>query len=61
MRIGAPSLEEPMRYSLDDVPVHDLLPGFHGRFIHTEGITLVYWHIEAGAAIPPIPTPTSRW
>ncbi len=41
-----------MRYSLDDVPVRDLLPGFHGRFIHTGGMTFVWWDIEAGAAIP---------
>lgn len=29
-----------------------LFPGYTGVFVHTEGMTLVYWTIEAGAPLP---------
>lgn len=37
---------------LDDLPDEEPISGFHARFVHTEGMTLAYWTIEAGAAIP---------
>ena len=30
-----------------------IVPGFSGRFFHSENITMAYWDIEAGASIPP--------
>ena len=41
-----------MRFNLGGVPARDVVPGFHGRFIHSEGMTFAWWEIEAGAAIP---------
>ncbi len=38
---------------LHDIVPRDLIPGFAGRFIHTQSMTLVYWDIEAGATLPP--------
>jgi quercetin dioxygenase-like cupin family protein len=29
-----------------------LVPGYAGVFIHTQGMTLVFWTIEAGAPLP---------
>jgi len=28
------------------------VPGFHGRFIHTENVTFSYWRIEKNALLP---------
>jgi quercetin dioxygenase-like cupin family protein len=40
------------RYSLETVPVREIVPGFHGRFIHGDGMTFAWWQIDVGAAIP---------
>ena len=37
---------------LDDLPEKEIVPGFHARFVHSENMTLAYWRIEAGAALP---------
>jgi quercetin dioxygenase-like cupin family protein len=29
-----------------------VFPGFHGRFVHGDGVTMVYWRVEAGAVLP---------
>jgi quercetin dioxygenase-like cupin family protein len=38
--------------TLADQPTKELIPGFHGRFIHGEQMTVAYWEIEAGAILP---------
>lgn len=30
----------------------EIIPGYHGRAIHTGNMTFMYWHVDAGAAIP---------
>ena len=37
---------------LQDVPEHEPVDGYHVRFVHSDQMTLAYWTIEAGAAIP---------
>jgi quercetin dioxygenase-like cupin family protein len=37
---------------VDEVAERTLLPGFRARFIHTENLTLAYWNIDEGAALP---------
>lgn len=37
---------------LDDAAVREPFPGYRGRLVHTERMTLVYWEIEAGAPFP---------
>jgi len=44
--------QEVKPFALDDVPVKEQFPGFRGRFVHTETMTVAYWKIDAGAAIP---------
>ncbi|MBI5029416.1 MAG: cupin domain-containing protein [Chloroflexi bacterium] len=34
------------------VPEHEIAPGFRARFIHSDHMTLAYWNITAGAALP---------
>lgn len=41
-----------MDYTLSHIPSKQLLPGFHGRFIHTDKATLSFWEIEEGAVLP---------
>ncbi len=38
--------------NLIDLPEKELVPGYHARFVHTENMTMAYWTIEAGAALP---------
>ncbi|TRX58810.1 cupin domain-containing protein [Fulvivirga sp. M361] len=38
--------------SLKDIDSKELLPGFHGKFIHSENMTFAYWDIQAGSALP---------
>lgn len=37
---------------LSGLEEREQMPGFHGRFIHTENMTLVYWDIKAGSPLP---------
>jgi quercetin dioxygenase-like cupin family protein len=37
---------------LDDVRVLEPFPGYRGRFVHSEAMTLAYWDVEAGARAP---------
>jgi quercetin dioxygenase-like cupin family protein len=38
--------------SLEELEERELVPGFKGRFVHSENMTFAYWNIEAGAALP---------
>lgn len=38
--------------NLKDVPAKELLPGFSGKMIHTDNMTLAYWDIKAGSILP---------
>jgi quercetin dioxygenase-like cupin family protein len=29
-----------------------VIPGFHGRFVHSETMTFVLWQVDAGAILP---------
>ena len=37
--------------SLDTIKAHSILPGFKGKFLHTDKITLAYFEIEEGAQL----------
>jgi quercetin dioxygenase-like cupin family protein len=37
---------------LADLEERELLPGYRVRFVHSENMTLAYWNITAGAALP---------
>jgi quercetin dioxygenase-like cupin family protein len=39
-------------HALQDLASREPMPGFLGRFIHTEGVTVVHWDVEAGAELP---------
>ncbi|RME07267.1 MAG: cupin domain-containing protein, partial [Bacteroidetes bacterium] len=35
-----------------DLPQKELFPGYKGRFIHSEHMTIAMWEITAGAPVP---------
>lgn len=37
---------------LGDVEKREMLPGCGARFVHAENMTISYWDLEPGAAIP---------
>ena len=37
---------------LADLTQKEIVPGYHGRFVHTEHNTVSYWEVEAGATLP---------
>jgi quercetin dioxygenase-like cupin family protein len=36
----------------DDLPEIERIPGFHGKFIHTDHLTYAVWEVDAGSAAP---------
>jgi quercetin dioxygenase-like cupin family protein len=38
--------------TVSDIKPREIVPGFNGRFIHSENITIAYWDIKAGSSIP---------
>lgn len=40
------------RYYLASIEPRELIPGHHGRFVHSEHTTHVYWDIDQGAQLP---------
>ncbi len=41
-----------MDIKLSEVPVKEFIPGYHGRMIHTDSMTLAFWEVEPGAVVP---------
>jgi quercetin dioxygenase-like cupin family protein len=39
-------------FKLDATSEQELYPGYFGKVIHTDNVTLVYWRAEAGARLP---------
>ena len=37
---------------LNDIQEREIVPGYRARFVHTEKMTLAYWEVDAGAALP---------
>ncbi len=39
-------------FHLPNLASKEIIPGFHGRMIHTDRMTLAYWKVEEGARLP---------
>jgi quercetin dioxygenase-like cupin family protein len=35
-----------------DLAARDVWPGFHGKFVHTDSMTIAFWDIDAGVSLP---------
>jgi quercetin dioxygenase-like cupin family protein len=40
------------RYKIGSLDPRELVPGHHGRFVHSEHTTHVYWQIDVDARLP---------
>ena len=38
--------------NINDIPSKELIPGFHGRFVHGQQSTLAFWDIRQGCIMP---------
>ena len=41
-----------MKQSLDTIPTREYMPGYRGKMIHTQNMTLAFWQVDEGAAVP---------
>ena len=41
-----------MDIRLNELPSKEFFPGYHGKMIHTEQMTLAFWDVSAGAEVP---------
>jgi quercetin dioxygenase-like cupin family protein len=37
---------------LNQIADREVVLGFHGKFVHSEQVTVAFWDIEAGATLP---------
>jgi quercetin dioxygenase-like cupin family protein len=37
---------------LSELESREVVAGFHGKFVHSENMTFVYWQIDAGSTLP---------
>lgn len=38
--------------TLAEVEEREIVPGFHGKMVHTDGLTVAHFRIEAGSILP---------
>lgn len=41
-----------MDYNLNNIPSREYFPGFHGKMIHMQHMTLAFWDVEQDAEVP---------
>lgn len=41
-----------MHHSLKEMESQEIMPGFHGKMLHTETMTLAFWDVKEGAEVP---------
>lgn len=41
-----------MTTDISTIEPKELIPGFKGRFVHSENATIVFWDIAAGSVLP---------
>ena len=37
---------------LNTLEPREIMPGFHGRLVHSDNMTFVHWNIDKGASLP---------
>jgi quercetin dioxygenase-like cupin family protein len=41
-----------MDIKLSEVPTKELIPGYHGKLVHTKNMSLAFWEVEKNAIVP---------
>jgi quercetin dioxygenase-like cupin family protein len=37
---------------IKDIPKSEIMPGFKGQFVHSEGFTIAFWDIQKNSILP---------
>jgi hypothetical protein len=37
--------------NLADIQAKEIVPGFHGKFVHTGHVTMAFWEVDAGVVL----------
>jgi len=38
--------------NLKEIPSKEIMPGYHGKMIHAENMSIAFWEVEKGAKVP---------
>lgn len=41
-----------MDFKLSTIPPKEIMPGYHGKLVHSENMSIAFWEVEKGAAVP---------
>ncbi|TDT46999.1 Cupin domain-containing protein [Maribacter spongiicola] len=41
-----------MNYKLSTIPSKEIMPGLHGKLVHSENMSMAFWDVEKGATVP---------
>ena len=41
-----------MNFNLDTIPIKEIMPGYKGKLVHTETMSLVFWDVDQDAKVP---------
>ena len=41
-----------MHIKLKDVAPKEIMPGYHGKLVHTQNMSIAFWEVEKGAEVP---------
>lgn len=41
-----------MDFKLATIPSKEIMPGYHGKLVHTENMSIAFWEVEQGAVVP---------
>jgi quercetin dioxygenase-like cupin family protein len=41
-----------MSLNISNITSKEIMPGYHGKLVHTETMTLVFWNVEKNAVVP---------
>lgn len=41
-----------MHLNLATIPSKEIMPGLHGKLVHTKNMSIVFWDVDKGAEVP---------
>ena len=41
-----------MTLKLSNIPLKEIMPGYHGKLIHSENMSIAFWEVEKDAQVP---------
>lgn len=41
-----------MALNLSTIPSKEIMPGYHGRLVHTEKMSIAFWEVDKGSEVP---------